>query len=92
MAMIHQAAATAPAPATASCAAVAAAIFAAAIFSGNASRIAAATDAEVRAQSLAASAEQVDIVRAELGAGVLTVGASELAFTRLIADPTAIQH
>jgi len=49
-------------------------------------------DAEVRAQSLAASAEQVDIVRAELGAGVLTVGASELAFTRLIADPTAIQH
>ncbi|HEY0259744.1 MAG TPA: ROK family transcriptional regulator [Lacisediminihabitans sp.] len=49
-------------------------------------------DAEVRAQSLAASAEQVEVVRAELGAAVLTVGAAELAFTRLIADPIALQR
>jgi predicted NBD/HSP70 family sugar kinase len=49
-------------------------------------------DAEMRAQSLSASAEQVDIVRAELGSEVLTIGAAELAFTRLIADPTAIQR
>jgi hypothetical protein len=46
----------------------------------------------VHAQSLAASAEQVDIVRAELGSEVLTIGAAELAFTRLIADPTAVQR
>lgn len=46
----------------------------------------------VRAQSLAASAEQVDIVRAELGPEVLTIGAAELAFTGLIADPTAVQR
>nr|WP_205865098.1 ROK family transcriptional regulator [Planctomonas sp. JC2975] len=49
-------------------------------------------ESEVRAQSLATSAEQVDIVRSELGADVLTVGAGELAFTRLIADPTALQR
>ena len=49
-------------------------------------------DAEVRAQSLATSVEQVDIVRAELGSEVLTVGAAELAFARLIADPTAVQR
>ncbi|HVX07553.1 ROK family transcriptional regulator [Humibacter sp.] len=49
-------------------------------------------DAEVRSQSLAASAEHVDIVRAELGGGVLIVGAAELAFSRLIADPTMIQR
>ncbi|MHA7987448.1 ROK family transcriptional regulator [Rathayibacter sp. CAU 1779] len=51
-----------------------------------------ALDRQVRAQSLATSAEQVDIVRAELGADVLTIGAAELAFTRLIADPTALQR
>ena len=49
-------------------------------------------DAAVREQSLEASAEQVDIVRAELGPEVLTVGAAELAFTRLIADPTALHR
>ncbi|QDZ16974.1 ROK family transcriptional regulator [Humibacter ginsenosidimutans] len=49
-------------------------------------------DLSVRAQSLSASAEQVDVVRAELGSGVLTIGAAELAFTRLIADPTALQR
>jgi predicted NBD/HSP70 family sugar kinase len=49
-------------------------------------------DAAVREQSLTASAEQVDIVRAELGPEVLTVGAAELAFTRLIADPTALHR
>lgn len=49
-------------------------------------------DAEVRGQSLAASAENVDIVRAELGSSVLTVGAAELAFTRLIADPIEVRR
>ena len=47
---------------------------------------------EVRAQSLKASAEQVDIVRAELGSDVLTIGAAELAFTRLIAEPAMLQR
>ena len=51
-----------------------------------------ALEEQVRAQSLKASVEQVDIVRAELGAGVLTIGAAELGFTRLIADPTSMQH
>ncbi|WP_033372132.1 ROK family transcriptional regulator [Humibacter albus] len=49
-------------------------------------------DGEVRAQSLAASVEPVEIVRAELGTDVLIVGAAELAFTRLVAEPTAIQR
>ena len=38
-------------------------------------------------QSLAASYESVHIVRAQLGSNILMIGAAELAFTRLLADP-----
>lgn len=42
----------------------------------------------VAAQPLAASRESVRIVRAELGGDILMVGAAELAFAKLLADPT----
>jgi predicted NBD/HSP70 family sugar kinase len=48
-------------------------------------------DAEVRAQSLEVAAELVDIVRAELGPEVLTVGAAELAFAALLENPGSVQ-
>lgn len=44
----------------------------------------------VSAQPLAASRESVRIVRAELGGDILMVGAAELAFARLLADPTTL--
>jgi hypothetical protein len=42
----------------------------------------------VAAQPLAASRESVTIVPAELGGDILMVGAAELAFAGLLADPT----
>jgi predicted NBD/HSP70 family sugar kinase len=42
----------------------------------------------VAAQPLAASRESVEIVPAELGGDILMVGAAELAFAGLLADPT----
>jgi predicted NBD/HSP70 family sugar kinase len=41
-------------------------------------------------QSLRASGEAVELTRAELGADILTVGAAELAFTGLFADPASL--
>jgi predicted NBD/HSP70 family sugar kinase len=45
----------------------------------------------VAAQPLAASRESVRIVRAELGSDILMVGAAELAFAGLLADPATYQ-
>lgn len=42
----------------------------------------------IAAQPLAASGESVSIVPAELGGDILMVGAAELAFSELLADPT----
>lgn len=47
-------------------------------------------DQLVAEQSLRASGEAVELARAELGADILTVGAGELAFTRLFADPASL--
>lgn len=44
----------------------------------------------MREGSLAASAETVSIVAAELGSDILMVGAAELAFAGLLADPTSL--
>lgn len=46
-------------------------------------------DALVAAQPLAASRESVGIVRAELGANLLMIGAAELAFEAVLADPSS---
>ena len=47
-------------------------------------------DELVAQQSLRASGEAVELTRAELGADILTVGAAELAFTGLFADPASL--
>jgi predicted NBD/HSP70 family sugar kinase len=47
-------------------------------------------DELVAQQSLRASGEAVELTRAELGTDILTVGAAELAFTGLFADPASI--
>jgi predicted NBD/HSP70 family sugar kinase len=47
-------------------------------------------DELVAEQSLRASGEAVELTRAELGADILTVGAAELAFTGLFADPASL--
>jgi predicted NBD/HSP70 family sugar kinase len=47
-------------------------------------------DELVALQSLRASGEGVELTRAELGTDILTVGAGELAFTGLFADPASI--
>ncbi|MEP6843645.1 MAG: ROK family protein [Pseudolysinimonas sp.] len=47
-------------------------------------------DELVARQSLRASGEAVELTRAELGADILTVGAAELAFTGLFADPASL--
>ena len=47
-------------------------------------------DQLVAQQSLRASGEAVELTRAELGADILTVGAAELAFTGLFADPASL--
>ncbi|MGO2520414.1 MAG: ROK family transcriptional regulator [Microbacterium sp.] len=44
-------------------------------------------DADVRARSLAVTAEDLQIVSAALGQDRLLIGAAEAAFTRLLADP-----
>jgi predicted NBD/HSP70 family sugar kinase len=44
---------------------------------------------QVARQALAASFAGVRIVRAQLGSDILMIGAAELAFARLLADPTA---
>lgn len=44
-------------------------------------------DARVAEQTLAAARESVRIARAELGANILMVGAAELAFAGILADP-----
>ncbi|MFP7762326.1 ROK family protein [Marisediminicola sp. LYQ134] len=44
----------------------------------------------VREQSLAASFEEVRIARAELGSDLLLIGAAELAFARVLADPARV--
>ena len=43
----------------------------------------------VSAQALAASAERLSIVRAELGSDILMIGAAELAFGPLLAAPAS---
>jgi len=45
-------------------------------------------ESSVAAQALAASRESVTIVPAELGGDILMVGAAELAFAKLLTDPT----
>jgi predicted NBD/HSP70 family sugar kinase len=47
-------------------------------------------DELVANQSLRATGEAVELTRAELGADILTVGAAELAFTGLFADPASL--
>ena len=47
-------------------------------------------DELVAQQSLRASGEAVELTRAELGADILTVGAGELAFTGIFADPASL--
>jgi len=47
-------------------------------------------DELVAQQSLRASGEGVELTRAELGADILTVGAAELAFTGVFADPASL--
>ena len=47
-------------------------------------------DELVAQQSLRASGEAVELARAELGSDILTVGAAELAFTGLFADPASL--
>lgn len=46
-------------------------------------------DADVRARSLAASAENLELASAALGADRLLIGAADAAFERLLADPLA---
>jgi predicted NBD/HSP70 family sugar kinase len=46
-------------------------------------------DDGLASRPLAASREDVDIVRAELGADILMVGAAELAFAGILADPAS---
>jgi hypothetical protein len=44
-------------------------------------------ESAVAGQALAASYASVRIVRAQLGSDILMIGAAELAFARLLADP-----
>ncbi|MEY2847431.1 MAG: hypothetical protein RI885_96 [Actinomycetota bacterium] len=48
-------------------------------------------DALLREQALAVSLDEVRVVRAELGSDILLIGAAELAFAGLLADPASVR-
>ncbi len=47
-------------------------------------------DRNVAAQSLPSARDSVRIARAELGTNLLMIGAAELAFESLLADPSSV--